>query len=228
MNGALSHSAPQLQVDSTSNTVSMPCCKGYCSSKASYGVENGTWYFEVEILKGSVRVGWGQALTELQAPIGYDEYGYGISNKQKKIFHCSRGYPVNFGDVKVFGCLLSISETLELFNEEGVDRFLIAEIVKKYPPVNFLTTYNVKQNFLKRGTIKFYADGQEIPDAHFENIYRAKYFPTVSIFGDAVAKVNFKEEEFKYPIPEGASAFEHAKDYKEPMSAMTGDGKLQQ
>lgn len=218
MNGALSHTAPQLQVDPLSNTVSMPCCKGYCSSKASHGVENGTWYFEVEIVRGSVRVGWGQALAELQAPIGYDEYGYGISNKQKKIFHCSRGYSVNFeDDVKNFGCLLSISDSLELFNEEGVDRFIIADIVKKYPPVNFLTTYNVKQNFLKRGTIKFFADGKEIPNAQFDNIYRAKYFPTVSIFGDAVAKVNFKEVDFKFAIPEGATAYEHAKNYKEPI-----------
>lgn len=216
MCGIMTHSAPQLQVDSVSNTVSMPCCKGYCSSKASHGVESGCWYFEVEVIKGSVRVGWGQALAEIQAPVGYDEYGYGISNKHAKIFHCSRGYPVNMdlSNVKVIGCHLSIPEALELEEDPCVK----LEIEKKYPPLNFLTTYNVKQTILKRGTIKFYADGQEIAGG-FENIYRAKYFPTVSIFGDAAVKVIFKKAELKFPVPEGASAFEYAKDYKETLQS---------
>ena len=211
MCGLMTHSAPQLQIDSTTNTVSMPCCKGYCSSKATHGLESGSWYFEVEVIKGSVRVGWGQALAEIQAPIGYDEYGYGVSNKQGKIYHCSRGYPVgiDLSEVKVIGCHLEISQDLEIDQDCKVK----AEIEKKYPPLNFLTTYNVKQNILKRGSIRFYADGREI--AGFENIYRAKYFPTVSIFCDAEVKLTFNEAEMKCAIPEGALAYEFAKDHKE-------------
>lgn len=207
MCSSLSHSAPQLQVDSKTGIVNMPCCKGYCSSKASHGVESGSWYFEVEIIKGSVRVGWSQALAEIQAPVGYDEYGYGISNKQSKIFHCSRGYPVDMdlSQVGRIGCLLKISDDMELENSTEIK----TKIEKKYPPLNFLTTYNVKQEILKSGEIKFYAEGREI--AKFENIYRAKYFPSVSIFGDAVVKVVLKENEFKFEVPEGASAFEFVK-----------------
>lgn len=206
---ALTHSAPQLQIDPKTNIISMPCCKGYCSSKATHGVEAGSWYFEVQVIKGSVRVGWGQALAEIQAPIGYDEYSYGISNKQKKIFHCSRGYPVNFDeDVRVIGCLLSIPENFDLLPE---DCDLLRELEQKYPPLNFLTTYNVKQNHLKNGSIRFFADGHEISSALFENIYRAKYFPSISIFGDASVQVLFKESEFTFRIPEGARAFEHAR-----------------
>lgn len=206
MCSSLSHSAPQLQVDPKTGIVSMPCCKGYCSSKASHGVESGSWYFEVEIIKGSVRVGWSQALAEIQAPVGYDEYGYAISNKQSKIFHCSRGYSVDMASqVGRIGCLLKISDDMELDTEIARQ-----QIEKKYPPLNFLTTYNVKQEILKSGEIKFYADGKEL-SWKFENIYRAKYFPTVSIFGDAVVKVVFKENEFKFGIPEGASAFEFVK-----------------
>lgn len=205
MCSAMSHSAPQLQVDPKTGLVSMHCCKGYCSSKASHGVESGTWYFEVEIMKGSIRVGWSQALAEIQAPVGYDEYGYGISNKQSKIFHCSRGYPVDcdLGRIERIGCLLTISSDLEL-NEVAKEK-----IEKKYPPLNFLTTYNVKQEILNRGEIKFFADGKEIGNSTFENIYRAKYFPTVSIFGDAMARMIFKGNEFKFSIPEGALAYEN-------------------
>lgn len=207
---ALSHTAPQLQIDIQANIVSMPCCKGYCSSKASHGVESGTWYFEVKVIKGAARVGWGQALAEIQAPVGYDEYSYAISNKHRKIFHCSRGYPVIFDDhLEVIGCLLSIPDDLELLQD---DSELKSEIESKYPPLNFLTTYNVKQSILKRGSIQFFADSREIPDARFENIYRAKYYPSISIFGDAVVKVLFKESEFNFAIPEGAKAFEHARD----------------
>lgn len=211
----MTHSAPQLQVDNTTNTISMPCCKGYCSSKASHGVESGSWYFEVEIIKGSVRVGWGQALAEIQAPIGYDEYGYGISNKQSKIFHCSRGYPVEFdlSQVKTIGCHLIISEDLQTVDENSPIK---TEIETKFPPLNFLTTYNVKQNILKRGTIKFYGDGREL--LGFENIYRGKYFPTVSIFGDAAVRVIFDENKMKFGVPEGAKAFEQAKHYKESIN----------
>lgn len=208
MCSSLSHSAPQLQVEPKTGIVSMPCCKGYCSSKASHGVESGSWYFEVEIIKGSVRIGWSQALAEIQAPVGYDEYGYGISNKQSKIFHCSRGYSVDMdlSQVGRIGCLLRISDDMEL--DTGIAR---EQIEKKYPPLNFLTTYNVKQEILKSGEIKFYADGKELSSEKFENIYRAKYFPTVSIFGDAVVKVVFKENEFKFEVPEGASAFDFVK-----------------
>jgi Set1/Ash2 histone methyltransferase complex subunit ASH2 len=206
MYASLSHSAPQLQVDPKTGIISMPCCKGYCSSKASHGVESGSWYFEVEIMRGSVRVGWSQALAEIQAPVGYDEYGYGISNKQSKIFHCSRGYSVDLdlAGVKRIGCLLNISDDLKLDSDSKV----IEKIEKKYPPLNFLSTYNVKQEILKTGEIKFFAEGKEISGSKFENIYRAKYFPTVSIFGDAVVKVIFKENEFKFNVPEGASAYE--------------------
>jgi Set1/Ash2 histone methyltransferase complex subunit ASH2 len=204
MSSEMTHSAPQLLVESASNTISMPCCKGYCSSKASHGVESGTWYFEVQIIKGDVRVGWGQALAEIQAPIGYDEYGYGFSNKNSKIFHCSRGYPVQIeNEASVIGCLLCIPD-IEL--EESNDT--ISAIKQKYPPLNFLTTYNVKQDILQNGSIQFYADGQPISCGRFENIYRAKYFPTVSIFGDAKVVVRFSESQFTYPIPEGALPFE--------------------
>ena len=203
---ALTHSAPQLQVDSQTGIVSMPCCKGYCSSKASHGVESGSWYFEVEIIKGSVRVGWSQALAEIQAPVGYDEYGYGISNKQSKIFHCSRGYLVdlNLNELNRIGCLLKVSADLEIEPCSEIKE----KVEKKYPPLNFLTTYNVKQEILKSGEIQFFVEGKEIPGAKFENIFRAKYFPTVSIFGDAQVKVIFKENEFKFSVPEGASAYE--------------------
>ena len=93
--------------------------------------------------------GLGQALAEIQAPVGYDEYGYALSNKHSKIFHCSRGYPVNLDERTKWLMSLSIPEDLGLLPEESEIK---KEIEAKYPPLNFLTTYNVKQSILKTGT----------------------------------------------------------------------------
>ena len=76
----------------------------------------------------------------------------------------------------------------------------------------------MKQSNLKRGSIQFIANGREISGEKFENIYRSKYFPSVSIFGDAIVKVLFKESEFNSVNPEGAVAFEHARELNTMMS----------
>lgn len=44
------------------------------------GVTRGNWYWEAtveEMPEGSAsRIGWGQAYANLQAPLGYDKFGY--------------------------------------------------------------------------------------------------------------------------------------------------------
>jgi len=44
------------------------------------GVSRGTWYWEAtieEMPEGSAtRLGWGQEYANLQAPLGYDKFGY--------------------------------------------------------------------------------------------------------------------------------------------------------
>lgn len=44
------------------------------------GVTRGCWYWEATIEElpegAAVRLGWGQELANLQAPLGYDKFGY--------------------------------------------------------------------------------------------------------------------------------------------------------
>jgi hypothetical protein len=68
-------------------------------AKATHGVDKGTFYFEIKVelgRKSHVRVGWSQILGEPEAPVGYDEYSYGIRDIDGKVFHCSisRNYAV--------------------------------------------------------------------------------------------------------------------------------------
>jgi hypothetical protein len=204
----LTHSAPQLQVDAVSGTVSMPCCKGYCGSKASHGVETGCWYFEVKVLRGAVRVGWAQALSEIQGPVGYDEYGYSLSNKHSSLFHCSRAQKcsIDCSAVKVIGCILRLPES-----ERALNDFADAEVVDKmhmqFPPPNFITAYRVRQDVLAAASIEFLVDGQPIAEL-FTPIYRAKYFPAVSVFGDGAVQVIFDVESFSFPVPPGCKSFQ--------------------
>lgn len=208
MSSALSHSAPQLQVDPLTGLVSMPCSKGYCCSKASHGVESGSWYFEVKIVRGWVRVGWAQTLAEIQGPVGYDEYSYGISNRHSAIFHCSRSVKSlkSFSDAKVIGCVLRLPESEAEFSD-----FASAEVQERvhrqFPPLNFNTSYRIRQDLLAKAKIEFYIDG-ELADIHFEPIYRAKYYPAVSVFGDAIVQVSF--DNFVHPLPPDCKPFNKA------------------
>lgn len=75
---ALHDRAPQLKP--SDDRLSVTGEKGYCLIRATHGVSRGSWYWECSITDqpdGShIRVGWGQQYANLQAPLGYDKFGY--------------------------------------------------------------------------------------------------------------------------------------------------------
>lgn len=54
--------------------------KGYNMLRATHYVEKGDWYFEVKVLdhppNSAFRMGWSMKHATLQAPLGYDRFGY--------------------------------------------------------------------------------------------------------------------------------------------------------
>ncbi|KAG5455437.1 MAG: hypothetical protein BJ554DRAFT_5151, partial [Olpidium bornovanus] len=105
--------------------------KGYRLTKATHGVEEGGWYYELTIgerPKGNenLRVGWAQISADLQGPCGMDCFAYGYRMTPGTVFHASRGreygtgygelllegLPVRLDDVEapgdVLGCLIHI------------------------------------------------------------------------------------------------------------------------
>lgn len=86
-------------------------------ARATHGVNRGTWYYEVNINdmpEGSAtRLGWSQELSNLQAPLGYDKFGYSWRSRKGTKFHDSRGYhfsEVGYGQGDTLGFLIYLPE----------------------------------------------------------------------------------------------------------------------
>ena len=99
------------------NSLSASGNKGYRTVRATHGVTRGTWYFEITIkedtpqtselqapvlksnleklnsIQGHVRMGWARSQAELQAPVGYDRFGYGLASKTGDKVHLRKREP---------------------------------------------------------------------------------------------------------------------------------------
>ncbi|GME83382.1 unnamed protein product [Ambrosiozyma monospora] len=85
--------------------------QGWRSSRTSFGVREGKWYVEFKLIKANdgesnVRFGFARREANLEAPVGFDGYGYGFRDKLGQRVHLSRpaefltdGEEFNTGDV---------------------------------------------------------------------------------------------------------------------------------
>lgn len=80
-------------------------------------VTRGNWYFEVtleEMPEGAAtRIGWGQEFANLQAPLGYDKFGYSWRSRKGTRFHKSHGlkFSASYGEGDTLGFLICLPET---------------------------------------------------------------------------------------------------------------------
>lgn len=60
----------------------------------------------------ATRLGWGQDYANLQAPLGYDKFGYSWRSKKGTKFHESAGkhYSVGYGEGDTVGFLIILPE----------------------------------------------------------------------------------------------------------------------
>jgi len=69
------------KVELTDDRLSAGSCKGYRMVRATRGVTEGAWYFEVKVVhlgeSGHTRLGWSTEKGDLQAPVGYDANSFG-------------------------------------------------------------------------------------------------------------------------------------------------------
>jgi len=69
------------KVDLTDDRLSAGSCKGYRMVRATRGVMEGAWYFEIKVVHlgetGHTRLGWSTEKGDLQAPVGYDSNSFG-------------------------------------------------------------------------------------------------------------------------------------------------------
>lgn len=88
--------------------------KGYSGIRANHSVRYGRWYYEFTVKEmpgnAAVRAGWGTVQSVLQAPLGYDKFGYSWRSRKGTVFHESRGrhYWDGYTVGDVLGCYIDL------------------------------------------------------------------------------------------------------------------------
>ena len=91
--------APQITLRENEAGLAMTAIgyKGYRMVRATHGVSNGTFYYEIQVQDclhgedGHARVGWSTEAGDLQAPVGYDVNSYAYRDTSGTKFHESIG-----------------------------------------------------------------------------------------------------------------------------------------
>ncbi|XP_037951239.1 set1/Ash2 histone methyltransferase complex subunit ASH2 isoform X2 [Teleopsis dalmanni] len=207
---ALHDRAQQLKI--TEDRLAVTGEKGYCMVRATHSVNRGNWYFEVTIEEmpdtSATRLGWGQEFANLQAPLGYDKFGYSWRSRKGTRFHESRGKHYSNGYVEgdTLGFLIVLPEQRSFnylpntFKDRPLVKFkshLYYEDKDKLPET--LKSLRVLPN----SKIEYFKNGQSQGEA-FVDIYSGSYYPTISIHKSATVSINFGPN-FKY----GDTLMEH-------------------
>ncbi|KAJ8683163.1 hypothetical protein QAD02_018955 [Eretmocerus hayati] len=201
---ALHDRAPQLKV--AEDRLAVTGEKGYCLIRATHSICRGSWYWEAtieEMPEGSAtRLGWSQQYANLQAPLGYDKFGYSWRSRKGTRFHESRGkhYSAGYGEGDTLGFLIVLPDS--------------------YSPSHIPNTYKDRP-LVKFKSHLYYEDKDQVPEAiqalkplsgskiiYFKNgviqgeafvdIYNGAYYPSLSIHKSATVSVNFGPH-FKHP-----------------------------
>ena len=98
----------------TEGSISVSSHKGYRTARSTIFVNEGAWYFEAVVAhlgdSGHMRIGWSTNKCELNAPVGFDEHGYGYCDVSgQKVHHRKRqSYGEAFAAGDVVGCYIYI------------------------------------------------------------------------------------------------------------------------
>uniref|UniRef100_A0A6I8RTZ7 Set1/Ash2 histone methyltransferase complex subunit ASH2 n=1 Tax=Xenopus tropicalis TaxID=8364 RepID=A0A6I8RTZ7_XENTR len=202
---ALHDRAPQLKISDDRLTVLGE--KGYSMVRASHGVRKGAWYFEIFVDEmppdTAARLGWSQALGNLQAPLGYDKFSYSWRSKKGTRFHQSIGkhYSESYGQGDTLGfyiCLPDLTETAQALPDTYKDKALIK--FKSY-------LYFEEKDFVDKAEKSLkQCPGSEVGVGRVREL-EPKYYPQISEFFNNLlctcqhnhgVSINFGPH-FKYP-----------------------------
>lgn len=207
--------APQLKLNEECTKVVGE--KGYSMVRATHGMNRGKFYYEVYVESmppnTAMRIGWSQYYSNLQAPLGYDHFGYSYRSRYGTRFHQARGKTYDksggyqCGDT--IGCMIelpfgnsknhtqahhlpvSIKATGYIVPAKKKDTALrMLEEQDKPPSVSSMKS-------LAGSKISFYKNGRFLGIA-YEDIFAGFYYPTLTLYKSCVASVNFGPT-FKYP-----------------------------
>ncbi|XVF69604.1 hypothetical protein PTKIN_Ptkin11bG0094400 [Pterospermum kingtungense] len=185
------------KVELSEDRMSAGSTKGYRMVRATRGVVEGAWYFEIKVVKlgetGHTRLGWSTEKGDLQAPVGYDGNSFGYRDidgtkvhKALRDKYGEEGYKE--GDVIGFYINLPDGASFapkppHLVWYKG-QRYVRAPDVKEEPP-----------KVVPGSEISFFKNGK-CQGVAFKDLYGGRYYPAASMYTlpnqpNCVVKFNF-------------------------------------
>ena len=211
---SLNDRAPQLRLAEDRLTVSGE--KGYSTIRSTVGVSLGCWFYEVTmnemIPPGAARIGWVQNSANLQAPVGYDKFGYAFRSRFGSAFTNSRGhhYAENgYGPGDTIGCLICLP--LKPTEKERAISDFLPPHCKDLPLVKFKGNLYYEERDqaaelekqlkpLPNSYIEFFKNGVSMGKA-WQDIPSGVYYIGVSLYKNVTCRVN-PGPNFKFPPPQ--------------------------
>ncbi|XVE78922.1 hypothetical protein DITRI_Ditri14bG0016900 [Diplodiscus trichospermus] len=185
------------KVELSEDRMSAGSTKGYRMVRATRGVVEGAWYFEIKVVKlgetGHTRLGWSTDKGDLQAPVGYDSNSFGYrdidGSKVHKALREKYGEE-GYKEGDVIGFYINLPEggsfapkAPQLVWYKG-QRYVCAPDSKEEPPK---VVPGSEISFFKNGICQGVA---------FKDLYGGRYYPAASMYTlpnqpNCVVKFNF-------------------------------------
>jgi len=192
VNFVLPNSAKQMNISFNGLTIRNE--KGYRTSRTSYGVNKGNWYWEaliegppndlpptpilnnrnIKLPEPHWRIGWSTEKSDNQTPVGYDKDGYSYRDLD--------GYKVHVASPVPYGESYKIGDVIGFYIE-------LPEVIGELPLKD-------GKKFIPGSKIIFYKNGLS-QGAAFEDLYEGTYYPAVALFYNAQVTCNMGPN-FKY------------------------------
>ncbi|KAL4296209.1 hypothetical protein GQ457_12G026300 [Hibiscus cannabinus] len=193
------------KVELTEDRMSAGSTKGYRMVRATRGVVEGAWYFEIKVVKlgetGHTRLGWSTDKGDLQAPVGYDGNSFGYrdidGSKVHKALREKYGEE-GYKEGDVIGFYINLPEggsyapkPPHLVWYKG-QRYVQAPDAKEEPP-----------KVLPGSEISFFKNGV-CQGVAFKELFGGRYYPAASMYTlpnqpNCVVKFNFGPDFECYP-----------------------------
>lgn len=179
--------------------------KGFRSIRASHGVFQGCWYFEVTVLPyegdGAVRLGWSSRRSPIGVPVGFDDNGFGIRDRSGEFFHNSflTDYASGFEAGDVIGCCLRLPPSLSRKAMARIAEDSVRILNRKHGDWTGPSPLPICDlGYFEGGMVEFYKNGTSLGiPLEFQKansparIAVYEYFPTISLFKNAQVRVSF-------------------------------------
>lgn len=171
------------KVDVSEDRLTAGSTKGYRMVRATRGVLEGAWYFEIKVVKlgdtGHTRLGWSTDKGDLQAPVGYDGNSFGYRDIDGSKIHKAlreKYGEEGYGEGDVIGLYINLPEGAQyapkpprLVWYKG-QRYMCAADPKEDPP-----------KIIPGSEISFFKNGV-CQGVAFKDLYGGRYYPAASMY----------------------------------------------